>query len=105
MQTYSPNKIRNKATEEFNDGTTLTRHECISMMESAISVNDWNALREIVKRDYENKHNPTLMHALLHEIDGTGMIVRALEDNANKQYQLPVILEETVDNTLDDSEG
>lgn len=71
---------------QLGDDSTLTRQECLDLMESAISVNDWNALREIVKQDYEFALIPSDMQKLLHEIDGGGMIVRVLKTNEAREF-------------------
>ncbi len=66
------------------DEETLTELECISMMESALTVEDWNALRDLVRRDFEFKHLPNEMRKLMTKIDGEGLIVKVLGKDAKQ---------------------
>lgn len=99
---------------QLGDDSTLTRQECLDLMAAAISVQDWNALREIVKADYEFASIPSDMQKLLHEIDGNGLIVKALKANEKREFgEVPADMVVDLDDvragrfedTLDDSEG
>lgn len=77
---------KKQETITFIEEGKLTKEECIAMMASAQSVADWNALRDIVKRDYELAEFPNQLNSLMGEIDGSGMIDRVLKANSVKEF-------------------
>lgn len=107
------------AMNNIGDDSKLTKQECLDMMGAAISVQDWNALREIVKSDYEYADVPQDLQKLLHQIDGEGMIVKVLRKNEERELnEIPADMVVDLDDVkllsagmanndqfLDDSEG
>lgn len=73
--------------------------ECVDIMRTAKSVDDWNALRELVQINYirkefgDNKRQPILTELMI-EIDSKGLIVEVLgrDDKSNYTNVVPVNL-------------
>lgn len=59
----------------------MNKKQAIELMESSVSIDDWNQKRELVKTD-KNCGGATLLHSL---IDQNGMCVRVLKKNGYKK--------------------